>query len=171
MEKFLNPWLLLGALGAALLCGWYGYTKGSEHGRQACEAEHSAKAAEAQTAIDLRDQTAADARVDMIDLLHVELPKIEATTHETTERIRIVYKTRVVPGACAAAIERPISVQKDLDAARERANSAASGLRLGTTEPDPTDTRMAGNRPMGSDHDGALRGSSYPLARLESMPR
>ena len=167
----MNPWLLLGALGAAILCGWYGYTKGNEHGRLGCEAAHAVQAAQAQTAIDLRDQTAADARVDMIDLLHVELPKIEAQTHETTERIRIVYKDRVVPGACVDLVRRPVSVQADLDAARERANSAAGGLRLGTTEPDPTYPRMAGNRPVGSDHHGALRGSSYPLASLEPLPR
>ena len=88
------------------------------------EAEASKRKDVAAAAIDLRDQTASVARVDMLDYLRVTIPPIEVKAHEAAERIRVVYRDRPLPGQCV----RPDGVQAELDAARARANAAARGL-------------------------------------------
>lgn len=56
-----------------------------------------------------------------------QLPAIEATTHDTQETIRVIYRDRPVPADPVAACSRPGSVQQALDAAVQRANAAADG--------------------------------------------
>lgn len=120
----MRTYLELAGLALALLFGWFAYVKGGEHKANEIAAEAAKRKDTVQTAIDLRDQTATTARVDMLDYLRVTIPPIEIRTHETVERVRIAYRDRPVAGECV----RPIGVQADLDAARERANAAIGAM-------------------------------------------
>lgn len=120
----MRAYLALAAVALALGVVWYAYATGRDHGAAACAADHARHAAQAQAAIDLRDQHAATARADMLDYLRVTIPPMETRTHETVERIRTVYRDRPLPAVCA----RPDGLQAELDAARERANRAARGM-------------------------------------------
>lgn len=111
--------------------------RGYERGKMACQAERAANVEKVQQAIDLRDQRSADVRVDMLDYLRVTVPPIEIRTHDTIERIRVVYKYRAIPADCAASIARPQRVSDELNAARESANKAVSSVRRTTPIPDP----------------------------------
>lgn len=162
----------LAAIGLALmviLCA-VSYTQGKAAGKTECIAERSIAADKVQTAIDLRDQSSATARVDMLDYLRVTVPPIEIKTHETIERIRTVYKDRVITAECAASVSRPQRVQDDLNAARERVNATISPVRLGKPLASATDTGLARDRPVGSNHDGPVRDSSHTAERIQRLP-
>jgi hypothetical protein len=119
---------------ALLLFAWGAYVKGGEHTRNAMLAEQATRIEVAQTAIDLRDVKASEAPIAMLDYLRVTLPPIEIKTHETIERIRTVYKDRPLPALCEHA---PL-VRAELEAARERANAAASRMRRTAAVADPS---------------------------------
>lgn len=129
----------LAAIGLALMLVVAGlsYTQGKAAGKTQCLAERSIAADKAQTAIDLRDQSSATARVDMLDYLRVTVPPIEIRTHDTIERIRTVYENRVIPADCRVAIARPERVSEELSKARNAANAATRGLRRTTPITDP----------------------------------
>ena len=129
----------LAAIGLAFMVviGAVGYTQGKAAGKTACIAERSIAADRVQSAIDLRDQSSATARVDMLDYLRVTVPPIEIRTHDTIERIRTVYKDRVIPADCRVAIARPERVSEELSKARNAANAAVGNLRRTTPVPDP----------------------------------
>lgn len=160
---------LIAVAATLAIVGWAAFQidrRAYQRGYAASEAIHAKAAAKAQAAIDLRDQRSAEARTSMLDYLAAEKPAIETRTHDTITEIRKVYVDRPLPAVCA----RPERVQASLDAARERANAAASGLRLGTTGTDTPGAGMAGNRPVGRDHDGALRDSGHTAERDEPLP-
>lgn len=133
MRAYLYAAVLLALIGSH----WCAYSAGvsREHDRNTATA--SVQKDKVQTAIDLRDQSSATARVDMLDYLRVTVPPIEIRTHDTIERIRVVYKYRAIPADCAASIARPQRVSDELNAARESANKAVSSVRRTTPIPDP----------------------------------
>lgn len=170
----MRGYLLLGAIAAVVLslagAGWWIYTEGKRAGVAECQAERVEASGTAQEAIDLRDRTASASRIDMLDLLRVTIPPIEIKTHETVERIRTVYKDRVVSADCAASVARDDRVRIDLNAARDRANAAVSGLRLGEPVTRATHPGMGQDGRMGGSHDGLVRDSGQSAERLEPLP-
>lgn len=157
------------ALALMIVVGFFGYEQGKAAGKSECAAAKAVNVDMAQKAIDLRDTRTAEARVDMLDMLRVTIPPIEIRTHETVERIRIEYKDRILTPDCAAAVDRPASVQADLDAARDSANRAVGALRLRSPVTGSTGPGMAWDREVGSRHDGFVRGSSNAAERIEPV--
>ncbi len=133
----IRAYLAIGLLIALIGSHWYAYSAGvsREHDRNAAAA--SVQKDKAQAAIDLRDQSSATALVDMLDYLRVTVPPIEIRTHDTIERIKTVYKDRIITADCSAAIARPERVSDELNAARESANKAISSMRRTILIPDP----------------------------------
>jgi hypothetical protein len=116
----------IAALAAVLGVVWFVYDQGEKAGRNACETEHTNAANTAQKEIDRREVASSDASESMLDYLRANLPPIEVQANEAVERVRTIYRDRPVPaGSCV----RPDGVQGELDAARERANTAARGLQ------------------------------------------
>lgn len=112
------------------------YQRGFHAAQIKCATERAEAIAHALEQQAQRDGEAAEAADDLQDRLAVELPAIEESTHEATERIRIVYRDVPVPADCS----RPADVLRELAASRDRANAAAGGLRGGTGEPDSPDS-------------------------------
>jgi hypothetical protein len=99
-----------------------------------CQAERAKAADKVAAETDRRDAAASGASIDMLDYLSRSMPAIEATTHETRERVRVIYRNNPVPaGACA----RPAGVQAELDAARQRAEAARGALSVPAGAGDP----------------------------------
>ena len=115
------------ALGAVLLVGFAArslYTTGRDAGRALCEADHT-KAAETARAEEARREAAsAKAGTSMLEYLAANIPPVEIRTHETVEVVRTLYRDRPVPVGCVW----PDGVHDELEAARQRANAAASRL-------------------------------------------
>lgn len=170
----MRGYLLLGAIAAVVLAlsgaGWWIYAEGKQSGKAECQSERVEASNEAQQAIDERDRTASEARNSMLDYLATQKPAIEIKTHETVERIRTVYKDRVITADCAASVARDDRVRLDLNAARDRANAAVSGVRLTAPVTRATDTGMAPDGRMGGSHDGLVRDSGQSVERIESLP-
>ena len=115
---------------------WLAYTTGREHSDTACTASRAVDQGKVQTAIDLRDTSASEVQATILDYLRVTIPAMERVKYETITRVQKVYVDRLVPSGC----DYPDGVQAEIDAARERANRAASGLRpipAATIVPDP----------------------------------
>ena len=165
----IRAYLAIGLLIALICSHWYAYSAGvsREHDRNVAAASAQKDAVAGQ--VDQNAQSSATASTNMLDYLAAQKPAIEIRTHETTERIRTVYKDRNVPAACTAVVQRPDSVQAELDAARDRANAAIRSLPVGTPVASTADPGLAGNRPMGGNHDGAVRDSSDPPERHEQL--
>lgn len=94
-----------------------------QRGYNARVAEEAGAAKAAAKEVTRREQASSTATHDLHVQLATEAPKIEATTHETAGRVRIIYRDHPVPADCV----RPVGVQPDLDKARAAANSAAAG--------------------------------------------
>ena len=99
------------------------HSAGREAGADACEAEHARDAEAARTETHRREVAAGQATDSMLDYLRANLPPIETTTHETVERIRVVYLDHPVPAVCVW----PERVIEELNAARDRSNRAILG--------------------------------------------
>lgn len=95
-----------------------------QDGRNDVLASDARAAAELQTNHNALDQFSALATTALNQNLGTQLPAIQAQTNDTIETIRTVYRDRP---AADLACSRPASVQTSLDAAVDRANSAASG--------------------------------------------
>lgn len=111
------------------------YQRGYHAAEIECSEERADALAEAIERKDKLESESAAATESLQDRLAEELPAIEESTHEATERIRIVYRDVPVPADCS----RPPDVMRELEAARSRANAAASELRgrdSGATPPD-----------------------------------
>lgn len=121
----MKPYLYAVAIVAILLTHWFAYTTGREHSDNACAAARALNQGKVQTAIDLRDTASAEVQVTMLDYLRVTTPAIERIKYETITRVQKVYVDRPIPADCHYID----GVQAELDAARDRANRAASGMR------------------------------------------
>lgn len=81
--------------------------------------------------VDEQAQASSEARTTMLDYL-AAIPKIEATTNDSAERVRIVYReaaAKAVPGACPRFSPRPERVRTELDAAYRATATAVSAMR------------------------------------------
>ena len=123
----IRAYLAIGLLSALIGSHWYAYSAGvsREHDRNVAAA--SAQKDKVQAAIDLRDQSASDTRITMLDVLGVTLPRTEAAAHATVTQVRTIYRDRVIAGDCSPVW--PDGMQQTLGAARERAIAARSGVR------------------------------------------
>jgi hypothetical protein len=142
--------VIVATLGA---CAWKIYDHAYTAGMNACEAAHAKAANVAAVEIDRRDAAGAEASTTMLDYLRANLPPIQEKARDAIERVRTIYRDRPIPvDACV----RPVGVQAELDAARQRANTAARRL------PNPADSARAadpaaradgrvGDRSHGSD--------------------
>ncbi|EIL99156.1 hypothetical protein [Rhodanobacter thiooxydans] len=92
-------------------------------GRNAVIAEDAIAAAQSRLDADQHAAAAAAAGVAMHTTLDIALPRIEVTTHDTVDKIHTIYLA--APAGPAAVCVRPLGVQTALDAARDRANTAA----------------------------------------------
>jgi len=101
------------------------FEAGKAAGATACQEEHARAAAAARVETDRREVASSAATTDMLDYLRANLPPIEAKTHDAVERIRTIYRDRPVAVGCV----RPDGVRAELDAARQRANATARGVR------------------------------------------
>ena len=130
--------LLAGLVVLALLVVAYQfvYQRGYHAMQLKCAAEATEALAHAAERQAERDAASAAATTATETRLAESLPAIEETTHEATERIRIVSRDRPVPADC----QRPPDVLRELEAARDRANAAARGLRSGTGGADTPDS-------------------------------
>lgn len=91
-------------------------------GRTAVITENAGAAAQAHRAADQHAAAAASAGVALHAKLDTALPRIEATTHAATEKVRTIY---LAQPANSRACVRPAGVQAELDAALRAANAAA----------------------------------------------
>lgn len=91
-------------------------------GRNAVIAENADASAQATRAADQHAAAAASAGVALHAKLDTVLPRIEATTHAATEKVRTIY---LAQPADSRACVRPAGVQAELDAALRAANAAA----------------------------------------------
>jgi hypothetical protein len=91
-------------------------------GRNAVIAEDADASAQAGRAADQHAAAAAAAGVALHTKLDIALPRIEATTHAATEKVRTIY---LAQPADSRACVRPAGVQAELDAALRAANAAA----------------------------------------------
>lgn len=144
--------------------------RGYERGKLECQAQRAVQADKVQAAIDLRDQSSATERVTMLDYLRVTIPPIEVRTYETVERIKTIYRDRVITADCAASIQRDPRVRDEINQARERANSAISAMRRTTPIASAADPRPVGHGWLGSHGDGFVRDRSNPVDSYERMP-
>ena len=103
------------------------YASGVQDGRNAVLADDARAAQQALVARAALDSDSAAAGTKLQQNLGASLPTIQGQTHDTIETIRSIYRDRpVLVDGCS----RPDGVQTQLDAAVERANTAAkSGLR------------------------------------------
>lgn len=127
MKGYLYAAVLAGLIAIVGACAWQLYAKGKAAGIAECQAERVEAAAKAQTAIDLRDRTAATNNSFFMDELWKKIPPIQGKTDESAAKIITVYRDRVV--AVDAECSRPDSVQAEIDAARDRANGAGAALQ------------------------------------------
>lgn len=119
--------VLLLAVAAVVSIGRYGahrYAAGEQAGRNAVLADDARAAAQLQQQREQLDQFSALATTQLAHTLATDLPAVEASTHDTVETIRTVYRDRPVP---VDRCTRPDGVQKQLDTAVARANAAARG--------------------------------------------
>jgi hypothetical protein len=93
-------------------------------GQNAVLASDARAAAQLQTQHDQLNAFSALATSALNQHLGTQLPAIQAHTNDTVETIRTVYRDRPVSDP---ACSRPAGVQASLDAAVDRANSAARG--------------------------------------------
>lgn len=143
-------WLFTSRYGQALLAAlvlaaavWWAYDAVTDaaydrgYAARALECREAAAdaAADAEAIRRWNDITAAAATTELQAGLAETLPAIEESAHAATERIRIEYRDRPAAG-CA----RPDGVRVELEAARERANAAARGLRSGAGGTDTADS-------------------------------
>ncbi len=111
-----------------------------EAGRNDVLTSDAHAAAELQTHHDALEQWSAMATTTLNQNLGTQLPAIQASTNDTIETIRTVYRDRpVADPACS----RPASVQTSLDAAIDRANTAAHGQLRPDTGTSPAAPRPA----------------------------
>lgn len=137
IREFIAPYLLWIKLGlaAAAVAGvvglwlYHGHlvnktrAAGYTAGYNARIADEAAAAKAAQAEADRRNHEAANATQSLHKTIATETPKIEASTHEAIERVKIVYRDHPVRADCV----RPVGVRVDLDKARAAANAAAAG--------------------------------------------
>ena len=114
------------------------YQRGYHAMQLKCAAEATEALAHAAERQAERDAASAAATEATETRLAESLPAIEETTHEATERIRTVYRDRMVP--VPADCQRPPDVLRELESARDRANAAARGMRSGTGGADTPDS-------------------------------
>jgi hypothetical protein len=132
-------------------------------------ATSAAAAIAARTETDRRDAASSDATQSMLDYLGASLPAIETRTHDTIERIRTVYRDR----PATACPDRPDGVRAELDAARARANGAASrglpapGSGAGAADP----AAWASDGRMGARRDGDRRVGAVGVDSGAGLPR
>lgn len=161
--SILGGWRAAAFLALALMAiAWGGaehYHANSAHAAfaalQTQVADDQAKAQEAaRKESERKDSASSSATQSMIDYLGANLPAIETRTHDTIERIRTVYRDRPVPAVC----QRPDSVRTELDAARARANSTATGgLPAQRSGAGTTDPYAGSHGRMGDRRDGDHR--------------
>lgn len=99
------------------------YAAGVAAGRQAVLDDDARAAAELQQHIDALNRASAAASASMQLKLNVQLPAIEAKTHDAVTTVRTIYRT--LPTTDAGACRRPDGVQQQLDEAIKQANAAA----------------------------------------------
>ena len=119
---------------AAVLIACAAYVVGHDHGRQVEQVKRAEAVATTQAAIDARDNAAATVSISTQSYLWATLPPIELRTYEARERVKVLYRDQ--PVDCVPV--RPLGVQAELDATRQRANAAAGQLRSGTDAPAST---------------------------------
>lgn len=95
-----------------------------QSGRNAVIAEDAIAAAQSRLDAAEHERVAAATGVDLHTTLDIALPKIEVSTSESIQKIQTIYLA--APADPAAVCVRPAGVQAELDAARDRANAAAS---------------------------------------------
>lgn len=119
-------WYAIGLIAAV----WFAYDWAYDRGYDARDVE--CKEAELQARIDVevkagKDEVAADgAATNLAGGVLDSIPPIEGATNESSDRVRIVYRT--LPAA-AADCTRPDGVRIELEGARSRANAAARQLQ------------------------------------------
>lgn len=149
----MRAYLALAAILVLIGVYWLGDHNGVSREHDRNTAASSGQKDKVQTAIDLRDQSSATARLDMLDMLRVTIPPLEIKAHEAAERIRVVYRS-LPADACVSV--RPDRVQDELNAARDAANSAIGAVRRTTPDSHSTGASMAGYRPMGYRDDESV---------------
>lgn len=97
---------------------YYGHTRyeAGKSSQQAAIAKAQADAADYEKARDILAQQIGDESRATLDKA---LPKIEATTHDSVQKVRVIYHDHSV--TCV----RPDGVRNELEKARDRANAAA----------------------------------------------
>ena len=116
-------WIALLGLGLLLAGYRWAYQRGADAERSVYEAERASEIAAAVERARKDEQAATQARAEMLARLGWVLPRIEGQTHETIERIRIVYRDRPVSAEC----DRPDDVLSLLAEAVDGANRSAAG--------------------------------------------
>jgi hypothetical protein len=117
-------YLYAGIATAILALGWYAHHRIWIAATVECNAKHAIAQVKVLAEQERREQASSKASGSMLDYLAANLPPIETTTHEATERVRIVYRDHPVPGVCSW----PDGVRAELDQARLRANATPGGL-------------------------------------------
>lgn len=137
----MRAYLLLAAILALIGTHWYAYSAGESRERDRNTASASVQKDKTAELIDQRDQRSATNNTSMIDWLAANIPPIQVKADESAERIRTVYRDRVV--TVGAECSRPAGVQVELDAARARANSTGTALQAPAYAPGRTGTDPA----------------------------
>ena len=112
--------VMIALLAGALAIHHYGatrYADGLAAGRQQVLDDDARAAAHLQQQRDALNQFSAFTGLQLQHTLDATLPTIEASTHDTIETIRTVYRDRPAPAMAADACRRPDGVQQQLDPA------------------------------------------------------
>lgn len=113
---------------------WWAYDWAYDRGYDARDVE--CKEAELQARVNAevkasKDQVASDkAATSLAGGVLDSIPPIEGATNESSDRVRIVYRTLPAASNCT----RPDGVRVELEGARSRANAAARQLQRGPGE-------------------------------------